>query len=48
MQIVLIGSGNAATALGHLCHLGGNKILQVFGRNRVTTEELAKVLDAEP
>ena len=48
MQIVLIGSGNAATALGHLCHRGGNKIMQVFGRNSGTTIELAKVLEAEP
>lgn len=48
MQIVLIGSGNAATALGHLCYRGGNKILQVFGRNRDSTTELAKVLEAEP
>jgi predicted short-subunit dehydrogenase-like oxidoreductase (DUF2520 family) len=48
MQIVLIGSGNAATALGHLCYRGGNKIMQVFGRNRDTTETLAKALEAEP
>ena len=48
MQIVLIGSGNAATALGHLCHCGGNKILQVFGRSISTTGELAEVLEAEP
>lgn len=47
MQIVLIGSGNAATALGHLCYRGGNKILQVFGRNSATAMELAKALDAE-
>jgi len=48
MQIVLIGSGNAATALGHLCYRGGNKILQVFGRNTETVLELAKTLEAEP
>lgn len=48
MQIVLIGSGNAATALGHLCFRGGHKILQVFGRNRQTTTELALALEAEP
>ncbi len=47
MQIVLIGSGNTATALGHLCYRSGNKILQVFGRNRETTGELARILYAE-
>jgi predicted short-subunit dehydrogenase-like oxidoreductase (DUF2520 family) len=48
MQIVIIGSGNAATALGHLCHRGNHKVLQVFGRNKQTTDALATAIEAEP
>jgi predicted short-subunit dehydrogenase-like oxidoreductase (DUF2520 family) len=48
MQIVLIGSGNAATALGHLCHRGGHKIVQVFGRNKISVDALAKTIEAAP
>jgi predicted short-subunit dehydrogenase-like oxidoreductase (DUF2520 family) len=48
MDIVIIGSGNAATALGHLCHRGGHKILQVFGRNMVTVDALASAIEAAP
>ena len=48
MQIVIIGSGNAATAIGHLCHRGNHKILQVFGRNKQTTDSLAAAIESEP
>jgi predicted short-subunit dehydrogenase-like oxidoreductase (DUF2520 family) len=48
MKIVIIGSGNAATALGHLSHRGNHHVLQVFGRNKLTTDALAAAIEAEP
>jgi predicted short-subunit dehydrogenase-like oxidoreductase (DUF2520 family) len=47
MNIVILGSGNTATAIGHLCHRANYNILQVFGRNRLTTDILSKALNAE-
>src|SRR5258708_37542406 len=43
MDIVIIGTGNAATVLGRQFRQAGHRILQVAGRN----EEAAAVLAAE-
>jgi predicted short-subunit dehydrogenase-like oxidoreductase (DUF2520 family) len=48
MQITLLGSGNVATTIGQLCRKAGHDIVQVYGRNPVTTQNLAKTLGAEP
>ncbi|MCU0388775.1 MAG: DUF2520 domain-containing protein [Chitinophagaceae bacterium] len=44
MKICLLGSGNTATVLGHLSKKAGHEVLQVFGRNKDTTQNLADSL----
>lgn len=48
MEVVIIGSGNVGTALGHACHRANHKLLQVFSRNIAHAEILAKALEAQP
>lgn len=47
MDIVIIGTGNAAFVLGRKLKLAGHTIVQVFGRNSSQASELAYVLDTE-
>lgn len=46
MDIVLIGTGNAATVLGRKFQEAGHKILQVAGRNEAVTSALANQLES--
>ena len=48
MQIVIIGTGNTATILGRKLIAAGHIILQVYGRNIKTANELAFGLNADP
>ena len=48
MEVVIIGTGNAATVLGKLCVAKGHKVVQVYGRNILKAEELAATLKAKP
>ena len=47
MDIVIIGTGNAATVLGIQLWRAGHTILQVWGRNAAAAIALAQELDAE-
>ncbi len=47
MEIVIIGSGNAATVLGRKFTAAGHKIIQVIGRNAKAASELAYEWDTE-
>ena len=47
MEIVIIGTGNAATVLGKMLKRAGHHIVQVFGRNRKAASELAYELATE-
>lgn len=47
MEIVIIGTGNTATVLGHMLKAAGHTILQVYGRNASAASELAYELDCE-
>jgi predicted short-subunit dehydrogenase-like oxidoreductase (DUF2520 family) len=47
MEIVLIGTGNTATVLGRMLKAAGHHILQVYGRNKDSTNTLAKEIDSE-
>jgi predicted short-subunit dehydrogenase-like oxidoreductase (DUF2520 family) len=47
MDIVIIGTGNAATVLGRKLKKAGHNIVQVFGRNSSEASELAYELDTE-
>ncbi len=47
MQIVLLGSGNVATAIGQLCSKAGHSVVQVYGRNPETSHKLANILGAK-
>jgi predicted short-subunit dehydrogenase-like oxidoreductase (DUF2520 family) len=47
MDIVIIGTGNAATVLGHKLKAVGHAIVQIFGRNASAASELAYELDTE-
>ncbi len=47
MQIVIIGSGNAATVLGRKFKAAGHNILQVVSRNAAAASKLAYELDSE-
>lgn len=47
MRTVIIGSGNTATVLGKKILTAGHQVVQVAGRNRVTTERLAALLQAD-
>ena len=47
MEIVIIGTGNTATILGHKLKLAGHTIAQIYGRNTEAASELAYELDTE-
>jgi len=47
MKIVLLGSGNVATHLGHALQGASHQIIQVWSRNEAHADELAYPLDAE-
>ena len=48
MRIVLIGSGNVATHLGHALKKAGENIIQVWSRSMENASALAFSIDAEP
>jgi predicted short-subunit dehydrogenase-like oxidoreductase (DUF2520 family) len=48
MEIVIIGTGNAATVFGRLMMRKGHKIIQVYGRHILKAEALAEQLKATP
>ena len=45
MEIVIIGTGNAATVLGHKLNGAGHRIIQVYGRSSIGAETLASALN---
>lgn len=47
MKIVIIGTGNTATVLGHKLKAAGHKILQVYGRDTSAASQLAYELGTE-
>ena len=47
MNIVIIGTGNVATVLGKKFRKAGHVVLQVFGRNKVAANRLAKQLNTK-
>jgi predicted short-subunit dehydrogenase-like oxidoreductase (DUF2520 family) len=47
MNIVIIGTGNAATVLGRKFKQAGHRIIQVFGRDASAASRLAYQLDTE-
>lgn len=47
MNIVIIGTGNAATVLGKSLKQAGHRIVQVFGRDASAASQLAYQLDTE-
>ena len=47
MDIVLIGTGNTATVLGHKLKSAGHRIIQVYGRNSSDASKLAYELGTE-
>jgi predicted short-subunit dehydrogenase-like oxidoreductase (DUF2520 family) len=47
MEIVIIGTGNAATILGRKLKKAGHRIIQVFGRDASAASELAYMLGTE-
>lgn len=47
MDIVIIGTGNAATALGRKLWAAGHKVLQVYGRNPSSAKTLSSDLGAQ-
>jgi predicted short-subunit dehydrogenase-like oxidoreductase (DUF2520 family) len=44
MEIIIIGSGNVATAMGRKIISAGHRVVQVFSRNRHHAETLAGIL----
>lgn len=44
MQVVIIGTGNAATVFGRMCREKGHQIAQVYGRDILKAEALAQQL----
>jgi predicted short-subunit dehydrogenase-like oxidoreductase (DUF2520 family) len=48
MQVVIIGTGNAATVFGRLMMSKGHTISQVYGRDILKAEALAEQLKATP
>lgn len=48
MQVVIIGTGNAATVFGRLMKQKGHTITQVYGRDILKAEALAEQLEATP
>ncbi|HSC52779.1 MAG TPA: F420-dependent NADP oxidoreductase [Phnomibacter sp.] len=47
MDIVIIGTGNVATVLGHAMRQAGHSIVQVYGRNAEKAESLALQLQSK-
>lgn len=47
MNIIIIGTGNAATVLGKLFVSRGHNVLQVFGRSESSASTLARELDSD-
>ena len=47
MEIVLIGTGNTASILGHKLKAAGHNIVQIYGRNAQAASDLAYELDTE-
>jgi predicted short-subunit dehydrogenase-like oxidoreductase (DUF2520 family) len=47
MDIVIIGTGNTATVLGHKLRKAGHRIIQVFGRDSMEASQLAYALGTE-
>ncbi|MBD0331921.1 MAG: DUF2520 domain-containing protein [Chitinophagaceae bacterium] len=47
MEIVIIGTGNAATILGRKLKQAGHDIIQIFGRNAEAASKLAYELDTQ-
>jgi len=47
MNIVIIGTGNAATVLGKKFRKAGHRIIQVFGRDAAAASKLAYQFDTE-
>jgi predicted short-subunit dehydrogenase-like oxidoreductase (DUF2520 family) len=48
MQVVIIGSGNVGSALGHACHRANHSIVQVYSRTPEHAKSLAAVIGAQP
>jgi predicted short-subunit dehydrogenase-like oxidoreductase (DUF2520 family) len=48
MQVVIIGTGNAATVFGRLFRAKGHTVVQVYGRDILKAEALAEELKARP
>jgi predicted short-subunit dehydrogenase-like oxidoreductase (DUF2520 family) len=48
MQVVIIGTGNAATVFGRLFRAKGHNVVQVYGRDILKAEALAEALKATP
>lgn len=48
MQVVIIGTGNAATVFGRLFQANGHNVVQVYGRDILKAEALAEQLEAAP
>lgn len=48
MQVVIIGTGNAATVFGRLFQKKGHNVVQVYGRDILKAEILAEELKATP
>lgn len=47
-QIVIIGTGHAATVIGQRCIASGHQVMQVYGRRQSAAESLASLLGARP
>jgi predicted short-subunit dehydrogenase-like oxidoreductase (DUF2520 family) len=47
-EIVIVGTGHAASVLGRLCAARGHRVVQVYGRRRNPAESLASELGAQP
>lgn len=48
MQVVIIGSGNVGSALGHACRRANHSIAQVYSRSPDHAGSLAIAIDAQP
>jgi len=48
LNIVIIGTGNAATVLGKKLCAAGHQIIQVYGRNKENAQKLAGLLKSVP
>jgi predicted short-subunit dehydrogenase-like oxidoreductase (DUF2520 family) len=47
MHITMIGTGNVATVLGRTITDAGHTVVQVYGRNAIQADQLAKILKGE-